>query len=262
MTDRLGPIVERRRADVAAARVARPLAALREALAAAPPPRGFRQALARPGLQVIAEIKRRSPSAGAIREDAHPAELARLYQAAGAAALSILTETHFFGGTLDDLVDGRGAVALPVLRKDFTVCEADVYDARVMGADAVLLIVAALQHDELTRLLRLSGRLDLDALVEVHDEAELSEAVAAGAGLVGVNQRDLRTFEVDPTRAERVAQAVPAGVVKVAESGIGSAEDLARLAACGFDAVLVGESLVTAADPAAAVRALKGFKKG
>jgi indole-3-glycerol phosphate synthase len=147
-----------------------------------------------------------------------------------------------------------------VLRKDFTVAEADVYDARAMGADAVLLIVAALSQAELSAFRLLTNELDMAALVEVHDEDELQRAVDAGAKLVGVNQRDLRTFEVDQARAERLAEAIPPGVVKVAESGIRDSADVRRLEACGFDAVLVGESLVTSSDPAAAVRMLRGAR--
>jgi indole-3-glycerol phosphate synthase len=174
--------------------------------------------------------------------------------------LSVLTDAEFFGAQEDDLVEARSACELPVLRKDFTVAEADVYDARAMGADAVRLIVAALIEGELTKFLQLAHELEMAALVEVHDEPELERALDAGAKLVGVNQRDLRTFEVDTARAERLAEAMPPGVVKVAESGIRDADDVARLAGCGYDAILVGESLVTSSDPAAAVRKLKGAR--
>ena len=170
----------------------------------------------------------------------------------------MLTDVEFFGGAPDDLAEARNAVDLPILRKDFTVSEADVYDARAMGADAVLLIVAALSQAELSALRLLAHQLDMAALVEVHDDDELQRAVDAGVKLVGVNQRDLRTFEVDIGRAERLAEAMPPGIVKVAESGIRDADDVSRLAACGYDAILVGESLVTSADPTAAVRTLKG----
>lgn len=222
-------------------------------------PRGFTSALrsAAPGaIAVIAEVKRRSPSKGALALDLDPAALARAYASGGAACLSVLTDEEFFAGSAADLGAAREATPLPVLRKDFTVGERDVCDARLMGADAVLLIAAALDDAELADLHALADELELDALVEVHDEAELDRALAVGASLVGVNQRDLMTFEVDRARAERVAAAMPDDVVRVAESGIAGAADAARLAAVGFHAVLVGESLVTAADPAAAVTAL------
>jgi indole-3-glycerol phosphate synthase len=228
---------------------------------ALPPPRGFAAALrAGTGMSVIAEVKRRSPSRGDLDAGLDPAELARAYERGGAACLSVLTDRVFFGGSPDDLRDARGGTALPVLRKDFTVAPADVCDARLMGADAVLLIVAALDDAELRDLHALAGELGLDALVEVHDEAELDRALAAGARLVGVNQRDLVTFEVDATRAVRVGRALAergGDVVRVAESGISGPEDAAALASAGFDAVLVGESLVTSGDPAAAVRQLR-----
>jgi indole-3-glycerol phosphate synthase len=212
-------------------------------------------------MAVIAEIKRRSPSKGDLAPDLVPAVLAKAYADGGADCLSVLTDQEFFGGSNDDLAEARvAAVDVPLLRKDFTVSEADVYDARAMGADAVLLIVAALVEGELSKFLQLAHRLEMAALVEVHDEAELQRALDAGAKLVGVNQRDLRTFEVDRARAERLAEAIPPGVVKVAESGIGSAEDVDRLAACGYDAILVGESLLRSSDPAAAVRTLKGAR--
>ncbi|MDP9387959.1 MAG: indole-3-glycerol phosphate synthase TrpC, partial [Actinomycetota bacterium] len=210
------------------------------------------------GPAVIAEVKRRSPSRGDLAPGLVPAALARAYAEGGAACLSVLTDARFFGGSPADLGDARAAVPLPVLRKDFTVSEHDVCDARLMGADAVLLIVAALDDAKLAAFAALAAELGLDALVEVHDEAELERALAAGATLVGVNQRDLSTFEVDTDRAVRVAGAMPEGVVRVAESGIGGPDDVARLRHAGYHAVLVGESLVTSADPAAAVRALCG----
>jgi indole-3-glycerol phosphate synthase len=245
----------------AAAADTRPRAALEEAARLAPPTRGFAAALAAGAgdgrLAVIAEIKRRSPSKGPLAPDLVPAALARSYAAGGAACLSVLTDEAFFGGSPADLAEARAPVGIPVLRKDFTVAEADVYDARAMGADAVLLIVAALSDAELAAFAELAADLGLDALVEVHDEAEVERALAAGATLIGVNQRDLTTFTVDTERAVRVAGAIPAGVVRVAESGIGGPDDAARLADAGYHAVLVGESLVTSADPAAAVGALR-----
>ncbi len=207
---------------------------------------------------VIAEVKRRSPSKGVLAPDLDPRLLAQSYERGGAACLSVLTDEAYFGGSPDDLRAARAACALPVLRKDFTVCEADVYDARLMGADALLLIVAALSDAELRRLRELAGSLGLEALVEVHDEAELARALDAGTTLVGVNQRDLRTFEVDSERAVRVRALVPPGLATVAESGITSPADLCRLGAAGFDAVLVGEALVISRDPQAALGALRG----
>ncbi len=238
----------------------RPLDGLIEEAWAQPPVRGFATALrSAAGLGVVAEVKRRSPSKGDLDAGLDPAVLARAYEEGGAACLSVLTDREFFGGSPDDLRDARRASALPVLRKDFTVAAADVCDARTMGADAVLLIVAALDDTELHDLHALVTELGLDALVEVHDEAELDRALAAGATLVGVNQRDLVTFEVDTTRAMRVGRALSdrGDVVRVAESGVRGPDDAAALAKAGFDAVLVGESLVTSGDPAGAVRALR-----
>jgi indole-3-glycerol phosphate synthase len=229
---------------------------LEEAAERAEPARGFRAALAQPGLAVIAEVKRRSPSKGDLFPELDPAVLAQQYVAGGAACLSVLTDEDWFGGSRDDLRAARAAVPVPVLRKDFTVSRNDVCDARLMGADAVLLIVAALGQDELVDLHALAVAVGLDVLVEVHDEDELIRALDAGATLVGVNQRDLVTFEVDLDRAARVRPLIPEGVVAVAESGIGGPQDAARAAADGYDAVLVGESLVRSGDPSGAARAL------
>ena len=231
--------------------------------AAAPPARGFTAALrSGRGLSVIAEVKRASPSRGPLAPDLDPAALALAYRAGGAACLSVLTDQEFFAGSTEDLRVARAAVDVPVLRKDFTVGAADVCDARLMGADAVLLIAAALSPLLLDQLIQLARTLGFDALVEVHDEDEAERALAGGATLVGVNQRDLVTFAVDTERAVRVAKVLPDSVVRVAESGIRNRDDAARLADAGFDAVLVGESLVTAPDPAAAVAALAGPQTG
>lgn len=208
------------------------------------------------GMAVISEIKRRSPSKGALALDLDPADVARSYEEGGAACLSVLTDEAFFGGSEGDLRAARGACGLPVLRKDFTVGPADVCDARLMGADAVLLIAAVLDDIELTSLIGLAAQFDLDALVEVHDHLELERALHSGATLIGVNQRDLRTFEVDGARAKAVGAAIPAGVVSVAESGIRDGVDVAELAEVGFAAVLVGETLVTSGDRGGAVEAL------
>jgi indole-3-glycerol phosphate synthase len=214
------------------------------------------------GLAVIAEVKRRSPSKGELDAGLDPALVASAYEAGGAACVSVLTDAEFFGGSPADLEAVRSACGLPVLRKDFTVGEADVCDARLMGADAVLLIVAALSDEELVRLVSLAQELSLDALVEVHDELELERALDAGAELVGVNQRDLTTFSVDHDRARRLAPLIPSEVVAVAESGIRDEDDARRLADAGYQAVLVGESLIRAPDRRAAVGALAGHRVG
>lgn len=222
------------------------------------PARGFAAALAAAdGLAVIAEVKRASPSKGALFADLDPATLARQYDAGGATALSVLTDGPGFAGSPDDLRSARAAVGLPVLRKDFTVSAHDVVDARAMGADAVLLIAAALDDAELASFHALATDIGLDALVEIHDEAELERALTVGATLIGVNQRDLVTFAVDHERALRMAASFPDDVVSVAESGVRGPEDAAALAAAGYQAVLVGESLVTSGDPTAAVGALR-----
>ena len=205
---------------------------------------------------MIAEFKRRSPSRGVIREGLDPAAVAQAYEAAGAAALSVLTEPEHFGGSLEDLRQARAATLLPALRKDFVVDPYQVWEAWAAGADAVLLIVAALSDAELKGLLATAGEATLDALVEVHDRGELDRALAAGARLVGVNNRDLRTLEVSLDTSIGLGPLVPGGVVKVAESGIRTGDDVRRLRECGFDAVLVGEHLMASPDPGAALEAL------
>jgi indole-3-glycerol phosphate synthase len=210
---------------------------------------------------VIAELKRRSPSKGELATAVDSAEVARAYERGGASCLSVLTDEAHFGGSRDDLMTARAATALPVLRKDFTVSRADIFDACLMGADAVLLIVAALNDDELALMIATARRVGLASLVEVHDEIEVLRALDAGAEIIGVNQRDLHTFAVDTDRAVRVAATVPAHIVTVAESGISRPDQVARLATAGFDAILVGEALVTATDPAAElVRLLEGVR--
>ena len=251
-------VAHRRRAEADG----RSLTALLAGLDVSTTPRDFAGALQAPGLSVIAELKRKSPSAGTLGGGADPAEVALSYEAGGAAALSVLTDGPHFGGSAEDLMAAREAVALPVLRKDFTVDPRDVVDARAMGADCVLLIVAALDDHELQSLLALARDLALGALVEVHDEIELDRALQAGADLIGVNQRDLHTFEVDTERAVRVANRIPAGVVAVAESGVTGPEDAERLAAAGYDAILVGQSVVTADDRVGAVARLSGHPVG
>ncbi len=257
MPSYLSDIVATHRARAAAD--GRSLDAAIERAKAVDAPRDFAGALRQATAPaVIAEIKRRSPSKGDLAPGLVPSVLAKSYVAGGATCLSVLTDATYFGGSAEDLRDARHAVQLPVLRKDFTVSVLDVADAREMGADAVLLIVAALDDTELRDFAELAEELGMTALVEVHDQAELDRALAAGASVVGINQRDLRTFDVDRERAEKLAAAIPRGVTSVAESGIRNAADLARLREVGFDAVLVGETLVTASDPAAALAALRG----
>ena len=240
----------------------RPLDDLVEQAASAPPPRDFAAALRSGGLTCIAEIKRRSPSKGELDPALQPDLVAKDYVAGGAACLSVLTDADFFGGSVEDLASARRASGLPVLRKDFTVQQADVADARIMGADAVLLIVAALDDEELRACAALAERLGLTALVEVHDATELDRALAAGSSVIGVNQRDLHTFRVDRGRALALVARIPAGIVAVAESGIRDAADAARLAEAGYDAILVGETLVRAVDRVGQLEELVGHPVG
>ena len=221
--------------------------------------RPFRDALMRVGLAVITEFKRRSPSAGVLREGAQVQEMLRAYERGGAAAASVLTEGPNFGGSLEDLRAAREACSLPLLRKDFIVDRYQLLEARAAGADAVLLIVAALAPEELVSLHSAALELELDALVEVHDEHELERALALGADIVGINNRDLKDFSVDVERTPRLVAMIPPGVAVVSESGIGSPRQLAELERHGVHAVLVGESLMRAPDPAAALAALKSF---
>lgn len=242
----------------AAASDSRSVEALRDQASAMADTRGFGSSIVvADGLAVIAEVKRASPSKGDLHRDLDPAAVAAAYESGGATCLSVLTDADWFQGSPQDLQAARAAVSIPVLRKDFTVCAADVCDARIMGADAVLLIAAALDDAELADLHALADELGLDVLVEIHDEAELERALRVGATLIGVNQRDLVTFEVDTERAVRMAPQMPEGVVRVAESGVRGVADASLLADAGYHAVLVGESLVTAGDHAAAVAALR-----
>ncbi len=219
-------------------------------------PRDFEAALRRDGLAVIAEMKRRTPSMGVLSNDYRPAELASAYTRGGAAALSVLTQETSFGGSLEDLEAARGSTALPILRKDFITDPHQLLEARAAGADAVLLIVAALDATRLRDLLAAARDRGLSALVEVHDEGEAETAVAAGARLIGVNHRDLNTFELDRGLTERLRPHVPSDVLLVAESGIRGAEDARRMREAGASAVLVGELLMRAADPSACIREL------
>lgn len=227
----------------------------RRALSAAPP-RPFAAALAGPGLRVVAEVKAASPSAGVLREDLDPAQLARAYGEAGACALSVLTDRRFFRGAPEHLQQARAATRLPVLRKDFTLHAYHVYEARALGADAVLLIAALLSDRELADLVALAESLGMAALVEVHTEEEVDRALAAGARLVGINNRDLRTFRVDLKTTLRLRSRVPDSVPVVSESGIETAQDVRRLWDAGVRAVLVGSALVRSPDPASKLREL------
>ena len=233
-----------------------PRGVLEDTVLARPPALDAEAELRRPGLSLIAEVKRASPSKGALSDIPDPAALASAYAAGGATAVSVLTEGRRFGGSLDDLDAVRAAVAVPVLRKDFLVTEYQLWEARAHGADLVLLIVAALDDATLGRLLARAGELGMTALVEVHDEDETQRALDLGATVIGVNARDLRTLEVRPETFSRLRPLIPDTCVTVAESGIADADDAARYAAQGADAVLVGEALVRTGDPRGAAAAL------
>ena len=222
-------------------------------------PRGFRAALARPGVAVIAEFKRRSPSAGTLQAEPDLAQIVDAYAGGGASALSVLTEQPNFGGSLADLQAARARCGLPLLRKDFVVDDYQLLEARVAGADAVLLIVAALADEQLRSLHERARELGLDVLVEVHDRAEVDRALALGAELIGINNRDLRDFSVDVSRTHALRDAIPAGVVVVSESGIAAPAQLRELARAGVDAVLVGEALMRAESPAQALGELLAY---
>jgi len=254
----LAKILDRHRA--AAQSDSRRLSQLIDEAKTVAPTRGFIQRLRDDSLHqlaVIAEIKRRSPSKGVLREGVDASDLARTYESGSASCLSVLTDDVSFGGSVDDLLQARVATSMPVLRKDFTVSELDVCDARIMGADCVLLIAAALSQPELVAFHQLAIEIGLDVLVETHDETEVERALLAEATMIGVNQRDLVTFQVDHERAVRMASVIPRGVVRVAESGVRDANDAQSLRDAGYDAVLVGESLVVSDDPAAVIASLR-----
>jgi indole-3-glycerol phosphate synthase len=254
----LAGIVARVTGGLAAAKRRVPPSAVRAAAEAAPPRPSFSAALAEPGMSLVAEAKRRSPSRGLLRDPYDPASLARAYASAGARAVSVLTEPDFFGGAPADLEAVRDAVTLPLLRKDFVVDEYQLHEARAWGASAALLIVAALDDARLADLHAACDAIGLDALVEVHTEAEAERALHAGARILGVNNRDLATFRTDRGVTARVARAVPAGMPLVSESGIRERAHVLEVERAGACAVLVGEAIVTAADPAAAIRQLLG----
>ena len=249
----LDDIVAGVREDVAARESAVPLAELKTAVRDTRPARDAFAALRAPGVGVIAEVKRQSPSKGALATIPDPADLARQYADGGARIISVLTERRRFGGSQADLAAVRAAVEVPLLCKDFVVSSYQVHEARALGADVVLLIVAALEQNALTGLLERVESLGMTALVEVHTVDEADRALTAGASVIGVNARDLTTLEVDMSTFERIAPGLPSGVVKVAESGVRGPHDLIAYAAAGADAVLVGEGLVTSGDPRQAV---------
>jgi indole-3-glycerol phosphate synthase len=254
----LDRIVEATREEVDRRRDVVPLSRLEAALQERADSRPFQEALSRPGISLIAEHKRRSPSAGAIREGSELTEIVQAYERGGAAALSVLTEPFHFGGSLEDLRTARGVTRLPVLRKDFIVDPYQLYESAAAGADAVLLIVAALEPEVLAQLHREARALDLDVLVEVHDEDELQGALEVDADVIGINNRDLGDFTVDIQRTYELLSDVPAGKTVVSESGFSRREELDDLDRVGVDAVLVGESLMRAEDVEAACRELTG----
>jgi len=256
----LSSIVGTKREEVAALRERS--GTLRAALASAPPVRGFRRGLlAAEGVALVAECKRRSPGAGPIRPDLDPIGLAETYARAGAAALSVLTDGPWFGGSLDDLEAVRRTTPLPILRKDFTLDPLQIVEARAAGADAILLIVRILSDDMLAALHADATALGMDVLVEVHDRAELERAVDLGADLIGINNRDLSTFTTDLDTTLRLLGAVPDGVTVISESGIRSVEDVERLGAAGVRGILVGEALLKAPDPGVMAGALAGVAR-
>ena len=254
----LDRIVEDTRDEVVRRREHMPLSRLEAAIAERPEGRPFSEALLRPGISLIAEHKRRSPSAGAIREDATVDQIVLAYQRGGAAALSILTEPFHFGGSLDDLLAAKAVSELPVLRKDFIVDPYQLYESAAAGADAILLIVAALEPDALYELLQEARGLDLDALVEIHDERELEIALDVEADVLGINNRDLGDFSVDIERTFDLLADIPAGKTVVSESGFTTRDQLDELDRVGVDAVLIGETLMRAPDVEDATRRLSG----
>lgn len=245
--------------DLAERQSVLPLSTVMETADRMPPARDPLPSLRAAGLSVIAEVKRSSPSKGDLADIADPAALARHYEAGGAAVISVLTEARRFRGSLADLQAVRAAVASPLLRKDFVVTDYQIWEARAVGADVVLLIVAALTDVELAALLALCAKVGLTALVEAHTPDEVRRAVDAGAALIGVNNRDLKTLDVDLSHFEQMANLIEPGIVKVAESGILSVADAARMRSCGADAILVGELLVRHGDPAHAVAELRSL---
>ena len=258
MTSFLERVTAARLADAEARAAGGALDRAREAATSAPPPRDFARALSGDGLALIAEIKRASPSAGDINAGADVPAQARAYEQGGASAISVLTEPEHFKGSLDDLAAVHGTVSLPVLRKDFIAHPLQVWDARAAGADAILLIVAALSQRDLVALADLAETLGMSALVETHDADEVARAVDAGARVIGINTRNLATLDVDPATVGKLRSLVPDGITVVGESGVSTRADVVAMESAGVDAVLVGETLMRASDPAAKVRELLG----
>jgi indole-3-glycerol phosphate synthase len=252
----LDRIVEARRASIAHRQRVLPEPVLKMAVKSAKPARDFAAALARPQVNIISELKKASPSRGLLREDFRPIELAKGFENSGAAALSVLTEEEFFQGSAKDLRDARKACEIPVLRKDFIVDAWQVWEARAIDADSFLLIVAALSDAALTELLALGRGLGMEALIEVHTRAELDRAIDVGAKIIGVNNRDLKTLKVDLNTSFELIEVIPEDCVAVCESGIRDGAEIKRLRAAGFDAFLIGEHLMTQADPGAGLAAL------
>ena len=251
----LTEIVERTRSELPRLRTRE--AEIREVASRRGPPRGFREALTADGLGVIAEVKRRSPSRGMIDADLDPVDQASEYETGGAAAISVLTEPHYFAGSPDDLTAVRANQERPILRKDFLVDPLQVVHAKAMGADAVLLIMAILSDQQAELLLSEAATWELDVLVEAHTSDEARRAIDCGGSILGINNRDLATFAVDLSTAERIASELPDSIVRVAESGIWTVDDARRMRDAGYDAVLVGEALVRAQDPAGLIKALR-----
>ena len=254
----LNTIIEHKKSEVAAAKMWLPMERLRPMAQRDRKRRPFKQNLCRPGVNIIAEIKRASPSKGTIRADLDPARYAAAYEGGGAAALSVLTDQAFFRGSIKDLQTARGATVLPVLRKDFTIDPYQIYESAAMGADAVLLIVRILSKEQLSQYLALSRELGLDALVEINSEEDLEAAAEAGADLIGINNRNLQSFDTDIGTAARLARLLSPDQVPVAASGISSREDIEKTLETGIHNFLIGESLVRAEDPVQFLQTLLG----
>ncbi len=253
----LDEIIAHKRFEVAASRAAMSEAEVRAHAAAVPPARDFTAAITGPPVRLIAEVKRASPSAGAIRRDADPAATARLYEQAGAAAVSVLTDRRYFSGSREDLQAVRAAIRLPVLRKDFIVDPYQIYEARALGADAVLLIAGTVPASDLAALGHLAAELGMAGLFEVHNDAQIDDALAAGARVIGINNRDLGTLAVDLDTTLRLRPRIPPGIVVISESGIETAADVERVCRAGAGAILVGTALMASPDPAARLTQLR-----
>jgi len=262
MSQRLDEIVQATRDSLARRKRERPIAQLEHELATRGEGRPFQEALAHPGTSLIAEHKRRSPSAGTIREGSSVTEIVQAYERGGAAAISVLTEETHFGGSLEDLYEARRTTQLPILRKDFCVDLYQLYEAKVAGADAVLLVVGSLRTDDLERLYAEAQALDLDAIVEVHDEHELDSALELDVDVIGINNRNLADLSVDIQTTFDLLAAIPTGKTVVSESGIRTRQEIEELERVGVDAVLIGETLMRAPDPEEAVRDLTRAEEG